>query len=209
MLKSIRGPVVLLAALGAVLALLAAGCPLATEAAGVPATSNTVSSGDSTVATAGASSTSDAAFDASLRQAFPTCDPLVEVEQLREQLLQLVNQARRDAGIEPLVVDETLERQATQYACEMIHYGFFGHVNPVTQTSLSDRAESFGYDYSVIGENLAAGQRSVERAFSDWMSSEGHRANILDERFVEIGIGVRSGGALGVYWVQEFGKPAN
>jgi uncharacterized protein YkwD len=60
----------------------------------------------------------------------------------------------------------------------------------------------------VVGENLAAGQPTPERAFTDWMNSPSHRDNILDPRFTELGVGVRFGGEYGVYWVQEFGLPA-
>jgi uncharacterized protein YkwD len=43
----------------------------------------------------------------------------------------------------------------------------------------------------------------------DWMNSPGHRENILKPDFEEIGIGIRSGGDYGMYWVQEFGQPAS
>jgi uncharacterized protein YkwD len=106
-----------------------------------------------------------------------------------------------------VVWNGTLAEQATQYACEMIHYDFFDHVNPVTRSTLAVRANQFDYSYLVIGENLAAGQRTPEHAMNDWMDSPGHRQNILDPRFVELGVGVRFGGEFGTYWVQEFGLP--
>jgi len=146
-------------------------------------------------------------FDRLLAEQFPGCQDFDQAEAYRKALMRLVNGARVQAGLEPVVRNETLERQATQYACEMITYGFFAHVNPVTGSTLGQRAREFGYPFQVIGENLAAGQQTPEQAFSDWMQSPGHRANILDPRFVELGIGIRSGGHYGMYWVLEFGLP--
>lgn len=125
----------------------------------------------------------------------------------RARILELVNQERVRQGLRPLEHDALLESLAEHYACEMIRYAFFSHVNPVTHSTLADRAAEFGYQYLVIGENLAAGQHSPEQVFESWMESAGHRQNILDPRFTELGVGVRSGGQYGIYWVQEFGYP--
>ena len=192
----------LLAALG--------GCPL-TSLTGTP-TDNPANSSD--VAGAGASSATappvgraTTGFEQQLSSQFPSCDERLNVDRERDQLLQLVNQARGTAGLGAVRRNEVLERQASQYACEMIEGGFFSHINPITNSTLRERAEEFGYDFRVIGENLAAGQETVTQAFEDWMNSPAHRENILDPRFTELGIGIRTGGDYGVYWVQEFGEP--
>lgn len=142
-----------------------------------------------------------------LTSAYPKCTEPAEAASWRARILQLVNQERANRGLGTLTRNATLEDQATEYACEMIQYEFFDHENPVTGSTLGERAEQFRYDYLVIGENLAAGQRTPEEAFTAWMNSEGHRENILDPRFTELGIAVRSGGRYGLYWVQEFGRP--
>ncbi len=126
----------------------------------------------------------------------------------QDEVLRLINERREAAGLPALKHDPILARQAAEYACELIDYDYFDHVNPVTGSTLVDRAEAAGYDYLVIGENLAAGQRSPQEVVDAWMNSEGHRANILDPRYTEIGIAVRVGGSYGIYWVQEFGRPA-
>lgn len=136
------------------------------------------------------------------------CATPAEAEAWQDQVLRLVNEQRAQAGLEPLALNAVLEQQAADYACELIDFDFFDHVNPVTGSTLVDRAEAAGYDYLVIGENLAAGQRSPQEVVDAWMNSEGHRANILDPRYTEIGIAVRLGGSYGIYWVQEFGRPA-
>lgn len=160
-------------------------------------------SGNGTTVTAGAS------FEAQLNQTFPACGDVTNASRLRATIMDLVNQARIDEGMLPVVHNQTLEDQATQYACEMITYDFFAHDNPFTGSDLATRAREFNYRYLVIGENLAAGQPTAQRAFADWMDSPGHRANILDARFTELGIGVRTGGSFGTYWVQEFGRPSD
>lgn len=146
-------------------------------------------------------------FEARLVAEFPDCGETAQAQAWKSRVVELVNTERAAVGLRPVAWNETLAEQATQFACEMIHYDFFDHVNPVTRSTLSVRANQFEYDYLVIGENLAAGQRTPEQAMSDWMDSPGHRQNILDPRFVELGVGVRTGGDFGTYWVQEFGLP--
>jgi uncharacterized protein YkwD len=162
------------------------------------------SSGGSATGTQGI--TADGSGD-ELTRTFPDCYPAPNAEAWEAEVLQLVNRERTARGLAVLTRDATLQAQAEQYACEMIQYDFFAHEDPVTQTTLRDRAEEFGYVFQVIGENLAAGQPSPAEVMRDWMDSEGHRENILDERFTEIGIAVRAGGDYYYYWVQEFGRP--
>lgn len=169
----------------------------------------TSNSGDSSAATnrdsqqnsPGASGSTDV-----LGEQFAGCDIPADAESWRATILLLVNQERSRRGLNTLAYSEALEAQAEQYACEMISYDFFAHENPVTGSTLPDRALEFGYDYQIIGENLAAGQPTPDRAMDDWMNSPGHAANILQPSFVELGIGIRTGGEYGVYWVQEFGR---
>lgn len=142
---------------------------------------------------------------------YSACSALVSEEKWRDELIKLVNAERAAVGLNALVQNETLTAQATQYACEMIQYDFFGHVNPVTGSRLRDRSVEFDYCFQKIGENLAAvppRDCNPRDVMDYWMSSPGHRANILEPDFTEIGIGIRTGGAYGTYWVQEFGRPA-
>jgi uncharacterized protein YkwD len=149
----------------------------------------------------------DSSFINELQQRFPACDEPAQAEQWRAEILALVNAERQRAGLNPVVNSAALTMQATQYACEMIQYDFFDHVNPVTGSTLGDRAREFGYEFYVVGENLGAGQATPQQVFRDWMNSPGHRRNVLDPRFVELGVGVAVGGRYQIYWVQEFGRP--
>ena len=180
--------------------LLAGGCPNTDSL-----TPSTTDPNDPTTAgvTQGTQSFAD-----QLAEEFPTCGEPDDVELLAQEVINLVNEQRAAAGLNRLSYSQTLTNQATQYACELIHYDFFAHENPYTDSDLASRAAEFEYDYVVIGENLAAGQTSPEQAMTDWMNSPGHRENILHPAFTEIGVGVRSGGRYGLYWVQEFGHPA-
>jgi uncharacterized protein YkwD len=188
--------------------LLGGGCPLGTtpEDTAPDTTSSTSSSGDSTTSDAGSTdATGD--FEDQLSDQFPGCSEPEEGGDWRDEILRLVNVERARVGVSPVTHCQTLEDQATQYCCEMIYYDFFAHENPVTGTDLAERAEEFGYDYLAIGENLAAGQSSPAQAMANWMASDGHRENILNPQFTELGVGVRTGGEFQTYWVQEFGHP--
>ena len=143
-----------------------------------------------------------------LQTEFPSCESFSLANDWRDEILALANEERIAAGLSPLRRNAILEAQAEQYACEMLHYDFFAHENPVTGTTLRDRNHEFGYAFSFIGENLAAGQRTPREAMSDWMNSDGHRENIMNPRFEDLGVGIRVGGNYDIYWVQEFGDPA-
>jgi uncharacterized protein YkwD len=168
-----------------------------------PATNSGENPGRTTGGNAGGSTSQTDPLEAE----FPGCMRPVNASTWRQEVLELINEQRTSYGLPALSTNPILESQAEHYACEMIHYGFFGHENPVTGSTLRDRAAEFGYSYMVIGENLAAGQDSPFEVVNDWMNSPGHRANILGEHFTEAGVGVRAGGVYGLYWVVEFGQP--
>ncbi|MEX0935168.1 MAG: CAP domain-containing protein [Candidatus Paceibacterota bacterium] len=104
----------------------------------------------------------------------------------------------------------TLSQAAYNKARDILDERYFAHVSPDGRGP-SDVVEAVGYDYILVGENLAMGVFENDRDLVEaWMNSPGHRANILHEKFSEIGVGV----ARGVYdgrevWVavQEFGLP--
>jgi uncharacterized protein YkwD len=122
-------------------------------------------------------------------------------------LFERIQHERETEGLPPLVLDDTLSIVAEQYACKMVDDGFFDHVDPETQSSPGQRVTEAGYSFVSVGENLAAGQRTVEDVVEQWMESDGHRANILGVAWRETGIAVRTGGEYGVYWVQIFADP--
>lgn len=135
------------------------------------------------------------------------CRKPANADALVDRVLELVNLERTQRGLDPVMLNPILCKMADDFACDMIENNFFDHVN-LSGKGPGQRALDAGYVFLAIGENLAGGQTSPEQVMSEWMASaQGHRENILQAQWREIGIAVRTGGQLGVYWVQEFGNP--
>ncbi|MFD3663636.1 CAP domain-containing protein [Streptomyces sp. NPDC058659] len=119
-----------------------------------------------------------------------------------DQVVALVNAERAKAGCGPLSVNSTLTRAAQGHSEDMAARDFFDHTNP-DGDGPGERVTAAGYPWSTYGENIAMGQSTPEQVMDSWMNSPGHRANILNCSFKEIGIGIHSEG--GPYWTQVFG----
>jgi len=145
-------------------------------------------------------------FAARLLLADP-CQDLSNKQAVVRDMVKAVNAERAKQKQPPLRVNDTLSQLAEFYACRLVEGDFFDHVDPVYSSTLESRASDFGYAFLKIGENLAAGQESVDETITAWMNSPEHRRVMLDPTFTEIGIAVKNGGKNGPYWVQEFGRP--
>ncbi|WP_329285983.1 CAP domain-containing protein [Streptomyces sp. NBC_00691] len=119
-----------------------------------------------------------------------------------DQVIALVNAERAKAGCGPLSANATLTRAAQGHSDDMAARDFFDHTNP-DGAGPGERVTAAGYPWSTYGENIAMGQSSPAQVMESWMNSPGHRANILNCDFKEIGIGIHSQG--GPYWTQVFG----
>ena len=119
-----------------------------------------------------------------------------------ETAVALVNADRTAAGLKPLKVNPALIALARAHADDMLARDYVSHVSPDGESPF-DRMRRYGVDYTAAGENLAM-HGSVAAAHELLMASEGHRKNILDPDFTEVGIGVRPGPRGTVYVVQEF-----
>ena len=139
----------------------------------------------------------------------PGCQEPEDGEALVDLLYDQVQSERDKKGLPPLVLNDRLCAAAEQHACAMIDGGFFAHIDPETDSSPGQRAYEKGYAYLSIGENLAAGQQSVEEVVEQWMDSPGHQANILGPNWRATGIAVRAGGEYGMYWIQLFADPVD
>lgn len=135
------------------------------------------------------------------------CGTPAEAEQYAARIVDLVNEERQQRGLMPLTTNATLTRLSGDYACDMIEGNFFEHTDPITGSTVGSRALAAGYYFRKVGENLAGGFSTPEETMAQWMDSPGHRANILDPDFTEMGAAVRTGGSYRWYWVQEFGLP--
>ena len=134
--------------------------------------------------------------------------PIVAREQQlpEEQLLALIKDERARQGLAPLTLNPILMQVALAHSQDMRDRNFFGHVNP-DDLRACQRLTNAGYDWWACGENIGAGYASVQAVFNAWMSSAGHRANILDPDFTEIGFGYAAGGDYGHYWTLDLGRP--
>ena len=135
------------------------------------------------------------------------CQTPANAEDAAARVIELVNDIRRENGLEPLAVNLILTSVAEDYACQLIEDDFFAHVHPANGDGPAERAIDGGYLFLSVGENLAGGQTSPEQVVQEWMDSQGHREQILSAQWREIGVAVRVGGEYKVYWVQEFGNP--
>jgi uncharacterized protein YkwD len=114
----------------------------------------------------------------------------IKLNAKEERTLRLHNQKRRSQGLRTLCVHPKLTKAARAHSTNMIKKDYFGH------GSVGRRLKHFGYKWRVYGENIAGGTGRYARpgnTFRRWMNSSGHRANILDRRFREIGIGTATG----------------
>jgi uncharacterized protein YkwD len=129
----------------------------------------------------------------------------VAVDTLDSALLVQINDVRGTHDLVPLKRSAPLSESADEHSAEMARVGYFAHSSR-DRSSFSTRIEhvysSSGYAYWSVGENLLYAGPSIGAvdAMSLWMHSPGHRANILDPSWREIGIAVRhSDSAPGVF----------
>lgn len=125
-------------------------------------------------------------------------------------LVDETNQNRAVAGVQTLKANPLLERAAQEKADDMAAKSYFAHVSPDGKTPWYwlDRV---GYNFSSAGENLAVNFFDSTDIENAWMNSPGHRENILNPKYTEIGIATARGmyqGKETVYVVQFFGNPA-
>ncbi|AOR36656.1 RNA polymerase [Streptomyces fodineus] len=119
------------------------------------------------------------------------------------QVVALVNKQRSAAGCGPLTEDPQLQKAAQGHSDDMAARHFFDHTNP-DGADPGQRITAAGYRWSTYGENIAQGQQTASAVMESWMNSPGHRANILNCSFKDIGVGVHKG-AGGPWWTQDFG----
>lgn len=119
-----------------------------------------------------------------------------------QKMFNLVNQERAKVGLPVYKANGELLKLARLKAQDMINKGYFSHTSP-TYGSPFDMIKAAGVSYRYAGENLA-GAYNVNTAHTNLMNSSGHRANILNNNFKEVGIGIVNGGPYGKMYVQLF-----
>lgn len=125
-------------------------------------------------------------------------------------VLQWTNVQRLNNALSPLSRSLQLDSIAQAKLQDMFEEQYFAHVSP-SGKGAGDLAKEAGYEFIAIGENLALGNYEGDQALVQaWMDSPGHRANILNARYEELGVAVGQGffeGSLTWLAVQTFAQP--
>ena len=117
-----------------------------------------------------------------------------------KEVIRLVNGIRREYGLSELTENWELSRVARYKSQDMHDKKYFSHTSP-TYGSPFDMMKNFGISYRTAGENIAMGYRTPQAVVDGWMNSSGHRANILNSSYKQIGVGYVADGN---YWTQMF-----
>ncbi|AKJ09830.1 lipoprotein [Streptomyces incarnatus] len=131
----------------------------------------------------------------------PTPTPTATASGAVARVVQLVNAERAKAGCHPLTVNPELAKAAQAHSADMAAHQNMSHTGS-DGSSPGDRITRAGYSWSAYGENVAYGYATPEQVMNGWMNSPGHRANILNCSYKEIGVGLAQPGS---YWTQDFG----
>jgi hypothetical protein len=140
------------------------------------------------------------ALSQSVSLASPPGTPILPEEQ---EVVDLVNAERRKVGAAPLIVNYSLMEAAWNHNEFMVRTGNFCH-NGCGDGTVGERIDATGYRWTTYGENIARGQRNPVAVMNAWMNSAGHRRNILNAGFKDIGVAYNPSGPT---WTQVFGAP--
>ncbi len=147
---------------------------------------------------------SDQVAAASVEAPVPVQVPSVDNNSKEQQMINLINQARSNAGLHALQVSGDLSKAARAKSKDMVDKNYFSHTSP-TYGSLVSMLQHFGISYSAAGENLAMNSSgNVSAAHESLMNSPGHRSNILEPRFSYVGVGIQVKSDGSHYYTQIF-----
>lgn len=122
------------------------------------------------------------------------------VTDYESEVIRQVNEIRKKNGLPELKENWQLSRVARYKSQDMHDKKYFDHTSPTYGTPFQ-MMKSFNISYRTAGENIAKGQRTPTEVVNAWMNSPGHRQNILNSAFTEIGVGYVSDGN---FWTQMF-----
>ena len=123
-----------------------------------------------------------------------------KVASFEAEVIRLVNEIRAENGLHPLTANWELSRVARYKSQDMLDKGYFAHNSPTYGTPFQ-MIKAFGLSFRTAGENIAKGYATPQAVVNGWMNSSGHRANILNSSYKQIGVGYV---AKGNYWTQMF-----
>nr|WP_309227111.1 CAP domain-containing protein [Micromonospora thermarum] len=120
------------------------------------------------------------------------------------EVVNLANAERAKAGCGALSIDDKLMTAAQRHSQDQADHQNMSHTGS-DGSDPGDRIDRVGYEWRTYGENVAWNQKTPAAVMDAWMNSPGHRANILNCAFTEIGVGIASSN--GPYWTQVFAAP--
>lgn len=125
-----------------------------------------------------------------------------------DEVVRYTNDARSRNGLPALRANSRLMEAARIHAEQMAAAQRSAHtISGARYPTMQDRLAAVGYNYMQAAENVAWNQRSAQEAVGSWMSSTGHRANILDAGLTEMGAAMARSSRGEPYWIQVFGRP--
>lgn len=138
----------------------------------------------------------------------PRTPQLLAQADFMAELLQLTNAERQKVGAPPLKMNDKLTQAAQRHAIDMASKNFLSHTGSDGST-IQSRIQDTGYSFQTLGENVAAGQSTPAAVLKSWMNSPGHKRNILNPNYTEIGLAyaMNSSSTYTHYWTQDFGRP--
>lgn len=110
----------------------------------------------------------------------------------KDEIVRLTNEQRTTSGLASLNYNPQLEQAAILKAQDMFSKNYWAHTSPDGETPWSFFSKA-GYSFKFAGENLAKDFDNSSQVVSGWMESSGHKENILNANFTEIGVGVMNG----------------
>lgn len=138
-----------------------------------------------------------------------------ELAAIFNDLLTETNRVRIEHGFSSLKFSFRLGQAAQGHAKDMADNNYFAHTSPDGLSTIASRIQNVDYQYSLAGENLAAGYHSATDVVTAWLNSPGHRENLLHPDYTDIGFGLFFDESPGIapeatfdsYWAQNFGRP--
>ena len=128
-----------------------------------------------------------------------------KLSEIEQAVIDATNAERKKAGLDPLTADPRLMEAARVHAANMAKLDKLDHT--LDGQGADDRAKAAGYKFSRLAENIAWNQPKPSDAVAVWMDSRGHRENLLNKEYTQIGVAVAKNAKGEPYWVQVFGTP--
>ncbi len=196
------------------------GCGGGSSDSSASASSNTETNSSSSISS---DNQTDSSSNSSLipdlpgeEQVIARCEDPNELERL---MLERINAERAQGrmcgsqsfpAVSLLTWNTQLVNAADAHSMDMARFNFFSHTGS-NGLDVGSRVTAAGYTYSAVGENIAAGQQTIDAVMEGWLDSPGHCRNIMNANYTEVGASCARNNAADfrIYWTQVFGRARN